>query len=67
MDIKTYQSEIDVPKLNQWLNQLAIYFNSHNIEFQKNISCAQLKVEGHSQTWWESHTEMLRLERFPGN
>jgi hypothetical protein len=38
VDIKPYQGEIDVVKLNQWLQQLEVYFNVHNIGEEKNIS-----------------------------
>jgi hypothetical protein len=38
VDIKPYQGEIDVVKLNHWLQQLEVYFSVHNIEEEKNIS-----------------------------
>ena len=31
VEIKPYQGDIDVVKLNQWLQQLKVYFNVHNI------------------------------------
>lgn len=44
VDIKPYQSEIDVIKLNHWLQLLEVQFNVHNND-QKNIIClAKLRV-----------------------
>jgi hypothetical protein len=39
VDIKPYQGEIDIVKLNQWLEQLEVYFNVYSyIEEETNIS-----------------------------
>jgi hypothetical protein len=65
VDIKPYQGEIDVVKLNHWLQQLEVYFNVHNIDEEKKFSFSQLKLEGHALTWWEIHMETLRLEGDP--
>jgi hypothetical protein len=51
--IKPYQGEIDVVKLNYWLQQLEVYFNFHNIDEEWKILFAQLKPEGRALTWWE--------------
>jgi hypothetical protein len=56
VDIKPYQGEIDAVKLNNWLQQLEVYFNVHDIKEEKNILFVRLKLEGHALTWWESHT-----------
>jgi hypothetical protein len=32
VDIKPYQGEINVVKLNHWLQQLEVYFSVHNID-----------------------------------
>jgi len=32
VDIKPYQGEIDAIKLNNWLQQLEVYFSVHNID-----------------------------------
>jgi hypothetical protein len=50
VDIKSYQSEIDVVKLNHWLQQLEVYFSVHIIDEEQKISLAQLKLEGHGLT-----------------
>jgi hypothetical protein len=65
LDIKPYQDESVVIKLNQWLYYLEVYFSVHNIGEDPNISFVQLKLEGHAQTWWESHMQTLRLEGDP--
>jgi hypothetical protein len=44
MDVKTYQSEINVVKFNQWLQYLEVYFSVHNIREEKNISFVLLKL-----------------------
>jgi len=38
--IKLYHGEIDASKLNQWLQQLEVYFSIHQIEEEKKISFA---------------------------
>jgi hypothetical protein len=37
VDIKPYQHEIDVTKMNQWLQQFEVYFNVLNIGTDKKI------------------------------
>jgi hypothetical protein len=63
--IKPYQGEINALKLNHWLRQLEVYFSIHHIDEEQKISFSKLKLEGHALTWWESHTETLRLEGDP--
>jgi hypothetical protein len=65
VDIKPCQDEIDVLKLNRWLQQLEVYFSVNNIGEDKNISFVELKLEGHAQIWWEIHTKMIRVEGDP--
>jgi hypothetical protein len=65
VDIKSYQGEIDVVELNQWLQQLEFYFSVHTIREEKKTSFAKLELEGHAQTLWESHTKTLTLEGDP--
>jgi hypothetical protein len=59
VDLKPYQGEINVVKLNQWLQQLEVYFNVHSIRENKNISFNPLKLENNAQTWWEINTEIV--------
>jgi len=56
-DIKSYQGEIDALKVNHYLQQLEFYFSFHHIKEEQKISFAWIKLEGHSLTWWESHTK----------
>jgi len=56
VDLNPYQGEIDVVKLNHWLQQVQVYFNIHHIDEEKNISFDRVKLEGHSLTWWKIHT-----------
>ena len=44
------------------MQSLEFYFSIHKIDEEHKISFAQLKLEGHALTWWESHMEALRLE-----
>jgi len=37
VDIKPYQDEINVVKLNHWLQQLEVYFNIHNIDEEHKV------------------------------
>ena len=45
MDINPYQGEIDVLKVNYWLQQLEFYFSFHHIDEGKKISC-YIEVRG---------------------
>jgi hypothetical protein len=62
VDIKAYQCDNDIVKLNLWLKQLEVYFIIHNIDEEKKKSFSQLKLEGHALNWWEIHRKTLRLE-----
>jgi hypothetical protein len=50
VDKNPYQGEIDALKWNHWLQQLEVYFTVHDIDEDKNISFARLKLEGHALT-----------------
>jgi hypothetical protein len=50
VDINPYQGEINPVKLNYRLHQLEVYFSVHNIDEEKKISFARLKLEGHALT-----------------
>jgi hypothetical protein len=56
LDIKPYQGDINALKMNNWLQQLEVYFSVHHIDEEKKISFARMKLEGHALTWWEFHT-----------
>ena len=43
VDINPYQGDIDVVKLNHWLQQLEVYFSVHNINEERKFSFARLK------------------------
>jgi hypothetical protein len=65
VDIKPYHGNIDVVRLNNWLQQLEVYFSLHNIDEEHKISFSWLKLEGHALTYWESHIDTLRIEGNP--
>jgi hypothetical protein len=65
VEIKQYQGDIDVVNLNHWLQNLELYFNFHHIEEDQKILFAILELVGHALTWWEIHTEIIRLEGYP--
>jgi hypothetical protein len=50
VEIKPYQGDIDVFKLNGWLQQLEVYFIFYNVDGEKKKSFSQLKLEGHALT-----------------
>jgi hypothetical protein len=52
-------------KLNQWLQQLEVYFSVHEVSGAQRISFAHLKLEGHALTWWESDAIARRLGNEP--
>jgi hypothetical protein len=48
VDIQPYHGEINVVKLNQWLQQLKVYFGDHDIGEEQKISFSQLKFKDHT-------------------
>jgi hypothetical protein len=54
VEIKPYTGEVDVIRLNQWLQKMEVYFNMHEVTGKKKIYFSRLKLEGHALTWWES-------------
>jgi hypothetical protein len=54
VDIKPYTREVDVIKLNQWMQQMEVYFSMHEVTGKQNIVFSWLKLEGHALAWWES-------------
>jgi hypothetical protein len=40
--------------MNQWLQQMEVYFNVHEVTGKQKIAFSQLKLEGHALAWWES-------------
>jgi hypothetical protein len=60
-DINPNQGDIDALKLNDWLQQLEVYFRIHHKYEEKKISFSRLKLEDRDLTWWERHRETLRL------
>jgi hypothetical protein len=65
VNIKTYQGDLNALKVNHLYKQLEFYVSINHIYEENNISFATLKLEGHALTWWEIHTETLRLEGDP--
>jgi hypothetical protein len=65
VDIKPYIKEVDVIRLNQWLQQMEVYFNVHEVTRKQNIYFSRLKLEGHALTWWESDTISKALGNEP--
>jgi len=65
VDIQPYEGEVNVVKLNHWLQHLKVYFSEHNIGEEWKIASAKLKLEGHAHTWWNSCIKTLRLENDP--
>jgi len=50
VDIDPYQGEINVVKLNNYLQQVEVYFSVHNIDEEQRILFSRLKLEGHALT-----------------
>jgi hypothetical protein len=40
VDIKPYVGEVDAIKLNQWLQQMEVYFSVHEVTRKKKIAFA---------------------------
>lgn len=65
VDIKPYVGEVDAIKLNQWLQQMEVYFNIHEVAGKQRIAFEKLKLEGHALAWWESDAACRALENEP--
>ena len=47
VEINPYEGKVDTVKLNNWLQQLEVYFVVHNVREGKNIAFSIFKLEGH--------------------
>ena len=62
LDVKfqlpTYDGELDVEKLDNWVRQLEVYCKIQKIFYDENkIQLASLKLGGTNLIWWESKTK----------
>jgi hypothetical protein len=65
VDIKPYTKKVDAISLNQWLQQMEVYFIMHEEIGKKKIVFSCLKLEGHALKWWESDAVRKELGNEP--
>jgi hypothetical protein len=65
VDIKPYAEEVDVIRLNQWLQQMEMYFNMHEVTGKQKIVFFRLKLEGNALIWLESDEVSIELGNQP--
>jgi hypothetical protein len=59
MDIPTYEGSLDVKELLDWIRDLDTYFDYEDIEEDKKVRHAVMKLKGHATLWWDE----LQAER----
>jgi hypothetical protein len=65
VDIKPYVGEVYAIRMNQWLQQMEVYFSVHEVTGKQNIYFSQLNLEGHALEWWESDRVSILLGNEP--
>lgn len=60
-DLKLFGGETNAAKLNQWLEQLEVFFKLQKVESDKeNIDIATLKLEVHALVLWEAYSDVVK-------
>jgi hypothetical protein len=53
MDIPSYEGNLDVEELLDWIRALETYFDYEDIEDDKKVRHAVTKLKGHAALWWD--------------
>jgi hypothetical protein len=53
MDIPTYEGSLDAEELLDWIRVLDTYFDYEDIEEDKKVRHAFIKLKGHATLWWD--------------
>jgi hypothetical protein len=53
MDIPSYEGNLDVEELLDWIRALDTYFDYEDIKEDKKVRHAVTKLKGHAALWWD--------------
>jgi hypothetical protein len=53
VDIPTYEGNMDAEELLDWTRALDTYFDYEDIEEDKKVKHAVMKLKGHAALWWD--------------
>ena len=53
MDILVYEVNLDVEELLDWIRALDTYFDYEDIEEDKKVRHAIMRLKGHAALWWD--------------
>jgi hypothetical protein len=53
MEIPMYEGNLDVEELLDWFRALDRYFDYEDIEEEKNVKHAVIRLKGHATLWWD--------------
>jgi hypothetical protein len=53
MDIPVYEGSLDAEELLDWIRALETYFDYEDIEEDKKVRHAVMKLKGHAALWWD--------------
>jgi hypothetical protein len=53
MDIPVYEGNLDVEELLDWIRALDTYFDYEDVEEDKKVKHAIMRLKGHATLWWD--------------
>jgi hypothetical protein len=53
MDIPFYEGNLDAEELLEWIIALDTYFNYEDVEEDKKVKHAVMRLKGHAALWWD--------------
>jgi hypothetical protein len=53
MDIPVYEGNLDAEELLDWIRALETYFDYEDIEEDKKVKHAIMRLKGHATLWWD--------------
>jgi Icc-related predicted phosphoesterase len=63
MDILVYEGNLDAEELLDWIRDLDTYFYYEDVEEDKKVKNAIIRLKGHSTLWWD---ELQADRRYKG-
>ena len=53
MEIPSYEGNLNVDKLKDWINSMDKYLDSEEIKDKKKVNYASTRLKGHAYIWWD--------------
>jgi hypothetical protein len=64
MDIPVYEGNLDAEDILDWIRALDTYFDYEDVEEDKKVKHAVMRLKGHAALWWD---ELQADRRCKGN